>query len=265
MPSISDCSSILSAPKLELRLVQELIIGEDTLRHIYYLRRALLAADAVVRILHGDTNGSGFLVGPELMMTNHHVIRNQEQARGCEACFFDEMPDHEYREKPEKEPVMVRTAGENPLLYTDEHLDVSLVRLHNSPRLSRYLPLRRALVKQNDRVVIIQHPLGGTKRIALQNNLVAEANTRIVQYYTPTMRGSSGSPVLNDDFAVVAIHHSYDADSTWDGGGQIRFTNPDENQNRQYRNQGTSMIALLEDLEKIAASSLLAELTILPG
>ncbi len=237
-------------------VVEERIIGENTLRPMYYLRRALVAADAVVRVdLNGVLSGTGFLVAPDLMITNHHVIGNELEAQSAHACFFDEVPDKD--EIPRKQ-IAAHSATTHALLYTSRELDITLVRVQGSPKLQRYLPLRPAIVKQNDRVVIIQHPGGYPKQISLQNNLVAFADDRIVQYYTSTKAGSSGSPVLDDNFAVVAVHHSWVHNSAWDHAGQIRGAKDIED--LQYRNQGTSVIALLNDLEK-AAPHLLTELT----
>ena len=39
----------------------------------------------------------------------------------------------------------------------------------------------------------------------MQNNFVAYADANIVQYATSTLPGSSGSPVFDDEFKVVAI------------------------------------------------------------
>jgi V8-like Glu-specific endopeptidase len=51
------------------------------------------------------------------------------------------------------------------------------------------------------------------------------------------MGGSSGAPVLNDDFEVVAIHHS---------GGMLE----EPGTGRRYlRNGGSTMIAVLQDLK----------------
>jgi V8-like Glu-specific endopeptidase len=242
--------------------VEERIIGENTLRPLYYLRRALVAADAVVRVdWNGQPNASGFLVAPDLMMTNHHVI-NEVTVRSAQACFFDEVADQQEKEEPRTQ-VIARIAGTESLLYTDKDLDVSVVRLQGSPHLRRYLPLRPAVLQQNNRVVIIQHPGGYPKQVSLQNNLVADANARLVQYYTSTRAGSSGSPVLDDNFAVVAIHHGTVHNPAWDNASQIRG-GPKALEDAQYRNQGTSVIALLEDLKK-TAPGLLAELTILEG
>ncbi|MEH1781986.1 MAG: trypsin-like peptidase domain-containing protein [Nostoc sp.] len=57
-------------------------------------------------------------------------------------------------------------------------------------------------------VAIIQHPGGHLKKISIQNNFVAYADNQVLQYTTSTEPGSSGSPVFDDDFQVVGIHHS---------------------------------------------------------
>ena len=220
-------------------LVREKIIGENTLRHIHYLRRALVAADAVARISVGSyASATGFMVSPDLMMTNNHVIGSEEEARKAKAWFFDEVQAPRVKQA-------AKTADTKPLVYTNRELDITVVRLQGAPTLERCFPLRPVVMEQNARVAIIQHPNGESKKIAMQNNLVAAADARSVQYYASTEAGSSGSPVLDDDFAVVAVHWGWDRG---EGGAD--------------RNQGTSVIALLEDL-KTAAPDLLKELTVL--
>ena len=239
-------------------VVRERIIGENTLRPMYYLRRALVAADAVVRVdMNGVPHGTGFLVAPNLMMTNNHVIGSAEEAANARVFFFDDVADAQGIGEPAKKQVMATCAT---LLYTDADLDYSLVRLQGAPELLRYLPPHPVTVKVNTRVVIIQHPGGYPKQISLQNNLVAAVvDDKLVQYYTSTKGGSSGSPVLDEEFAAVAIHHSYVHNRDWSGGGQIRLTDPKQIDDLQYRNQGTSMIAIVKDLEN-AAPGLLAEI-----
>jgi V8-like Glu-specific endopeptidase len=95
-------------------------------------------------------------------------------------------------------------------------------------------------VRRDDRVAIIQHPGGHLKKISMQNNFVAYADANVVQYTTSTLPGSSGSPVFDDDFQVIAIHHS---------GG--RLLEPGTKQ-RYLRNAGTSMIAVLNDMKSNA-------------
>jgi hypothetical protein len=173
-------------------VVRERIIGENTLRPIYYLHNALRAADAVVRIdVPGVGSGTGFLVAPDLMMTNHHVIADADQARLAEVSFFYEL-DIDKRERA------MRTVGtaDTPLLFTDKDLDVTLVRLEG-PAGARALPADQAC-PSGAGPARRHHPAPG--RVP-QEDLDAEQPRRLcgdklVQYYTSTQAGSSGSPVL---------------------------------------------------------------------
>jgi hypothetical protein len=65
---------------------------------------------------------------------------------------------------------------------------------------------------------------------------------------------------------VVAIHHSAVRDKDWDGGGRVRQPAPNQSdpkqlEDLQWRNQGTSMIAV-RGMLKEQAPELLAEMTI---
>ena len=57
-------------------------------------------------------------------------------------------------------------------------------------------------------VNIIQHPNGNPKAIGVRNNLTSELNDHELRYFTDTMRGSSGSPVCNDRWQVIALHRA---------------------------------------------------------
>ena len=57
-------------------------------------------------------------------------------------------------------------------------------------------------------MTIIQHPLGGPKQIAITANQVVNTYDYRLQYTTDTQPGSSGSPVFNDDWKVIALHHA---------------------------------------------------------
>jgi hypothetical protein len=74
-----------------------------------------------------------------------------------------------------------------------------------------------------DRVAIIQHPGGLLKQVALHHNLVTYAGDARIQYLTDTMPGSSGSPVFDAEWRVVAIHHASDIDLM--GGKKEIFRN----------------------------------------
>jgi V8-like Glu-specific endopeptidase len=213
--------------------VQEKIIGEDTLRHVRILELALDAARAVVHVSVPSGRGSGFMAAPDLMMTNHHVIQDHPSALAGSYAFFYEL-GRDGGQKAETRSVPARNGG---LFHTDEELDYTVVQLAEVPAFGEPLQLEPVLMRRDARVTIIQHPGGHYKRISLQNNFVAYADPRVVQYTTSTMPGSSGSPVFDDDFRVVAIHHS---------GGMI--VEP-ATQRRYLRNEGISMVSILRDME----------------
>ena len=215
--------------------VREKIIGEDTLRDISMLEVALEAARAVVRVGLPAGAGSGFMIAPDLLMTNHHVIASPEGAARAELTFNYELD----RTGKAREPVTV-AAAQGGQFHTQEGLDYTVVQLTGPPEFGTPLRLRPVVVQRDARVSIIQHPGGHFKKISMQNNFVAYADRKVVQYYTSTQPGSSGSPVFNDAFEVVAIHHS---------GGMLE----EPGTGRRYlRNAGSSMVAVLEDLKRNA-------------
>lgn len=216
--------------------VQEKIFGENTLRDIRMLQMALKASQAVVRITLPQGTGSGFIVGDNLVMTNHHVLGSQDTADASKFEFG-------YQIGPDGNPQLPqsRQAKAGGLFHTNVDLDFSVAELESIPEDVQPLLLKATRPQKEARVSIIQHPGGAYKMISMQNNFIAFANDKILQYTTSTMPGSSGSPVFNDDFEVVAIHHS---------GGLL--LEPGTNQ-KYLRNAGTSMIAVLDDLRLDAA------------
>ncbi len=96
------------------------------------------------------------------------------------------------------------------------------------------LSLQETSIAKDERVNIIQHPGGGYKQIALYHNVVVYQDENIIQYLTDTQPGSSGSPVFNENWEVVALHHS---------GGWLRV--PGSKQ-KFYRNEGVNINRVIE-------------------
>lgn len=89
-----------------------------------------------------------------------------------------------------------------------------------------------------DRVNIIQHPGGGQKQLSFFANVVVFAGPSRVQYLTDTLPGSSGSPVFDRAWDLVALHHS---------GGWLVEPGGDPKQTF-FRNEGIAMDALIAGL-----------------
>ncbi|MEH2026862.1 trypsin-like peptidase domain-containing protein [Nostoc sp.] len=215
--------------------IKEKIIGENTLRDIYILNLALEASKAVVRIATPKGAGTGFMIAPDLLMTNNHVIKTQEVAEKSNFSF-----NYQLDINGKECPTQIIGALSDGAFYTNEELDYTVVTLKEVPDFGKPLIFKSKLMRRDDRVAIIQHPGGHLKKISIQNNFVAYADNQVLQYTTSTEPGSSGSPVFDDDFQVVGIHHS---------GGMLVEPNT---QQRYLRNAGTSAIALLNNLQKNA-------------
>lgn len=215
--------------------LREKIIGEDTLRHIYILNLALEAAKAIVHLKTPTSLGTGFVIAPNLLITNNHIIASREDAERTEYTFNYQL---DINGKECSTQTVLAVAG--GAFHTNPELDYTVVSLKDVPKGFHPLVFKSQLMQRDDRVAIIQHPGGHLKKISMQNNFVAYADANVVQYTTSTLPGSSGSPVFDDEFNVIAIHHS---------GGMLTEPNT---QRRYLRNAGTSAIAVLKDLKQNA-------------
>jgi tetratricopeptide (TPR) repeat protein len=102
------------------------------------------------------------------------------------------------------------------LWYSPPHeLDATLVRLLDFPSsFKKYFPLASSLPSLDNnwpRVYIIGYPGGGDMTFSQQDNLLLDHQSPKVHYRAPTRGGSSGSPVFNAEWELLALHHYGDA------------------------------------------------------
>ncbi len=219
-------SPLIEAQPIERRLIflepndnlaLERIVGKSDLVDISYLELGLLAARPVCRIqvvnIFGrpEGYGTGFLVGPNLLLTNNHVLDTEELARKSFAEFefeqdingrkkrsksFDLRPDEVFVTDPDMDFTFVSVA---PIATEGTELtDYGLLRLVEDT----------GKVRTGEYVSIIQHPEGGLKHCCLRENEVVDIFDDWLHYLTDTQCGASGSPVFNDQWLVVGLHHS---------------------------------------------------------
>lgn len=188
------------------RQLEELIGGY--LMSLSWMEYGLEAAKAVCKIEGPFNVGTGFRVGRDWLVTNNHVLPNADIARQATATFnFEEAMRGGARKTSSY-------GFDSDSFVTDEALDCSIVRVKENssePPLKQWgaLVLRGAApLKTNDPVIIIQHPLGAPKKIGILHNYVMSVEAPFVYYTTDTMRGSSGSPVLDTKWSVAALHRA---------------------------------------------------------
>ena len=159
---------------------------------------------------HAREYGTGFMVSPRLLLTNHHVLPTKDLA-GLSDAQFDYQMSEDGQFLRSRYFKLVPT----DFFLTDQALDYTLVAV--APISQDRVPLDvytwiRMIEDEGKAVfgeplVIIQHPGGGPKQIARRNNRLVGILENFLQYETDTERGSSGSPVFNQRWELVALHH----------------------------------------------------------
>ncbi len=188
-------------------------IGKNDIMPVNYLSRGLIAARAVGRVNVGSAGfGTGFLIGDNLLLTNNHVLIDAPEAAGSFVEF-----EYELDEQDRPRSVVTFSLQPERFFMTDVTLDYTLVFVQNESlaggrQVSEFgrIPLIEAVGKVNvgHSVSIIQHPGGNRKSVALRDNTVKELLENVIQYEADTQPGSSGAPVFNDRWELVALHHS---------------------------------------------------------
>lgn len=199
-------------------LAMERIIGKSDFVGVVYLELGLRAARTVGRIQVGARNGgthsfgTGFLVAPRLLLTNNHVLASKEHAQVSTVEF-------NYQHGIDGRLALPVTFDLDPdaFFVTDATLDYALVALRDrsedgTMKLGDYgwnkLIEQVGKVVTGEAVNIIQHPEAQPKKVALRENQITDILDNFLHYRTDTSPGSSGAPVYNDQWELVALHHS---------------------------------------------------------
>ena len=220
------------------RALLEKVLGESSaLVPTSHLALGLRRARAVAKItLAAGSAGSGFLVDRNTLITNHHVLPDAAAAAGAVAIF-----DFQQTVEGLDEPATEVRLRPDRFFATSEEDDWTAV-LIGAPANERWGALRLcpAKVRVGDRVNIIQHPGGGYKQMSFYANTVAYVGARRAQYLVDTLPGSSGAPVFDREWNVVALHHA---------GGWL--TEPGGPADRAFfRNEGILIDAVIAGLAK---------------
>lgn len=230
---------------LDSEQLEKITGKQSTILPISFLELGMERAKAIAMIDLGKRGrGSGFLISDDLLLTNHHVLEDEVQARAAKAQFnyqrmmsglnasydeYDLDPDGLFKTSEDDDWTVVKIKPKQGKLACEKW---------GSLKLSEQDP------KVDEFTIIIQHPNGGPKQISLFHNVITfvdPAKGR-VQYLTDTEPGSSGSPVFDTYWNVIALHHS---------GGWLR--EPGNDKQDFYRNEGIHINTVIAGLKNSGA------------
>jgi len=193
----------------------------------------------------GGGGGTGFLVGPDLVLTNHHVIA---AVKTNPALAPDVRLRFDFKQTTDGQPVLRSKVTESRLAAADwwidgkppssmdwdaalgdagmDELDYALLRLDS--RIGDD-PVGGATADQNTaprgwidataigiapevghQVFLLQHPEGEPLRLSVGTIGAYNGNKSRIRYNANSKDGSSGSPCFNADLQLVALHHAHD-------------------------------------------------------
>lgn len=193
----------------------EKVWGAPDFVSVSFLEKGARVSRAVGRVAfrNRQAQGSGFLIGNGLFLTNHHVIPNADFARNL-ALEFDFELDIVSKPKP-----VTRFAIDTRVFVTDsdsqDGLDFTIVAV--GERLDGEHPIEifgwTGLSDSIDKHMlgefanIVQHPDGRFKEVVLRENRLVGRFQNALHYVADTEPGSSGSAVFNSEWRVIALHH----------------------------------------------------------
>jgi len=196
----------------------EKVFGADSYVNFEWYQTGIERCRAVARVSKemGEGFGTGFLVngadlhaslGEELMLlTNSHVVSDDPKVLGAlrpdEAFIsFEALSLNNYLVK---EVVWTSPPTE---------LDATLIRLNRPAPIVQQYPIAQRLPNPDgkQRIYVVGHPKGGKLSFSLHDNLLLDHQAPRIHYRTPTEGGSSGSPVFNQQWRLIGLHHMGDA------------------------------------------------------
>lgn len=186
----------------------------------------------------GNAAGTGFLVGPEAVLTNWHVVEGAKAAGqvGKLGCHFDYLRLSDGTRQPgvvvplhaegliDSSPYSPGEKNEQAdgAPPTPQQLDYALLHLaepagkqlvDGAERGWIALPEKTPELNVGGPILIVQHPDGAPMKLALDTDAVIAVSDTRIRYATNTEPGSSGSPCFTMDWDLVALHHY--GDPSW--------------------------------------------------
>jgi hypothetical protein len=244
-PKVNALADLLRLSSCSLAVLEKFVSDNQVLLDAAAWREGQAHAEwRVCRVERaGDAVGTAILVGPDLVLTNYHVVERllhdpgdaaawrarfdyKATREGSEAIagiavgfaadwdvdhaaysHFDLVPDPKGGEPSpdELDHALIRLAapiGEQPVGGKDSVTVRGWTALHAAP-----IDYDRRRM-----IAILQHPRGRPMKLALgmTERLTVNAAGNRIRHGVPTEPGSSGSPLFDQDWKLIALHHAGD-------------------------------------------------------
>ncbi|MEJ0086749.1 MAG: DNA/RNA non-specific endonuclease [Pseudomonadota bacterium] len=242
---------------------ERVLLGNE-LQPIAYLARGTIASRSIARIEIRSPSGAlegwgtGFLISPGVLITNNHVFPDAASAKGSMAQFM-----YETGVDDEQQAMVAFALDPGAFFHTSSDLDFSVVAVRPTAETGGAsvtdfgcLPLLATTGKafEGEWLTIVQHPSGERKQICVRENRLIKKADDVLWYSTDTLPGSSGSPVFNNDWYVVALHHSgipEIKDGKWQtiDGRDFDSASMDEKQIKWVANEGIRSSRIVQALK----------------
>ena len=199
------------ASTIQQTLQLEKNFGSEKFVPLAWYRMGLERCRAVAQIRDrfGRGLGTGFLLRGRdlapalsdgfLLLTNAHVVPTAV-APGDAVIAFEAL-----------ETVAGRQFHVSKVLWSSPmaELDGTLLQLDQPVSGPEPFPIAEQLPANDgqQKVFVIGHPKGGGLSLSMADNALLGYDERLLHYRAPTEGGSSGSPVFDDQWRLVALHH----------------------------------------------------------
>jgi endonuclease G, mitochondrial len=187
-----------------------------------FLMRAIQRASSVCRIDIPviDSQGTGFLIAPTLLLTNYHVLKPAGSNIDIEASARDAVLHFGYftaANGSENSGNKFKLLSEQPLLKQSPIRELDYVLLRVEDKITQFKEMikpapwdHQTRPSRGMGMNILQHPEGEAMKLAITSDGITGVyqESGLVQYVTIAKGGSSGSPCFNDEWKVIALHHA---------------------------------------------------------
>lgn len=191
-------------------------------------RASMAAAEQPVCCIRAGRRrvGTGFLVGPNLLITNQHVLYAKGLPPWNELDLKLEFDYKETRSGTTPVRSVTHDLASAVELAQSPDLDYALLRLDSNPgselvagqpgnpKRGWLKPLNQqidSVIRKDHAVFILGHPLGLKLQVSVGRVLGTESQPSRISYTAPTFNGSSGSPCFDVHWSLLALHCEGDA------------------------------------------------------